>query len=78
MTVTVYSQPACQPCRATKRKLDALGVDYVDIDVTQDPEARDYVLSLGYKSAPVVVAGDWHHSGYVPDALDRIARELPR
>ena len=54
--ITVFSKPACQACKATKKQLDKVGVDYTTIDITEDPEAYEYVQSLGYKSAPVVEA----------------------
>ena len=72
MAVTVYSKPACVQCNATYRALDANGVDYNVIDLTEDAEARDYVMSLGYLQAPVVVAGEDHWGGFRPDRINRI------
>lgn len=42
---------------------------YVAIDITEDSEARDYVLALGYLQAPVVVVGGEHWSGFRPDRI---------
>lgn len=67
--VTIYSQENCYPCKATYRKADALGISYTVVDISQDHDAREYVMSLGYKQTPVVVAGDVHFSGYNPDRL---------
>ena len=39
------------------------------IDISQDPEARDFVMALGYLQAPVVVAGEDHWSGFRPDRI---------
>ena len=68
-TVTVYTKPACVPCKATYRALDKEGIEYDVIDSSMDPEARDYVMALGYLQAPVVVAGDDHWSGFRPDRI---------
>jgi len=73
MTVTVYSKPSCVQCNATYKKLDNLRIDYTVIDISQDAEARDYVMSLGYLQAPVVIAGDNHFSGYRPDLLSALS-----
>lgn len=62
--VIVYSQPNCVQCDSTKRLMDREGIEYTSIDVTQDKEAYDYVVGLGYKQVPVVVAGDEHWSGF--------------
>lgn len=73
-TLTVYTKPACVQCTATFRALDKAGVHYQTVDVTQDGEAHDYVLSLGYLAVPVVhVSPTEHWSGFRPDRLAGIA-----
>ena len=78
MTIDVYTKPACQPCRATKRKLDQLGVEYNE---HQAADHMDMLAPLGHTSAPVVVvtndAGDMveHWAGFVPDKLKGLTRE---
>jgi len=66
-TVTLYTLPDCQQCRATKRKMDQLGINYEAIDLSEDHDAREYVLSLGYSAAPVVDAGGMTWQGYKPE-----------
>lgn len=72
MSVTVYTKPACVQCNATYRALDRAGIDYNIIDITEDTQARDYVMSLGYLQAPVVVAGEAHWSGFRPDRIKEL------
>lgn len=67
--VTLYSKPQCVQCTMTARVLDSKGVDYKTIDMTKDPEALEYVKSLGYLQAPVVVTDSTHWSGFDPVAL---------
>lgn len=69
--ITVYTKPDCQACVATKRHLSLSGVEYAEVDITQDPEARDFVAhTLGYTAAPVVYeAPDVHWAGFRPDRL---------
>ncbi|MEV6219780.1 glutaredoxin domain-containing protein [Nocardia sp. NPDC051833] len=73
MLITVYTRPNCQPCRATKRKLEQLEAAYTLIDVTEYPDALDQIRGLGYLQAPVVVArvGDeeFHWGGFSPDKI---------
>lgn len=75
MTITVYSKPMCVQCDATKRALDKQGVSYEIIDMSVDAEALEYVKSLGYVQAPVVMAGEQHWSGYRPDLIKKVAKE---
>jgi len=67
--VTVYSKPSCVQCNATYRALDKQGIKYQTIDISQDAEALEYVRSLGYSQAPVVVAEQDHWSGFRPDKI---------
>lgn len=68
-TITVYTKPACVQCHATFKALDKNGLDYKIVNIADDTAARDYVMSLGYLQAPVVVAGEQHWSGFRPDAI---------
>lgn len=79
VTVTLYSKPfGCVQCDATKRKFKkeglVEGVDYTDVDVTQDETALAFIKSLGYAQAPVVYVstskGVHHWSGYDVDEID--------
>jgi glutaredoxin-like protein NrdH len=72
-TITVYTKPACVQCNATYRALDKNNLDYNVVDITEDAVARDYVMSLGYLQAPVVVAGEDHWSGFRPDEIKKLA-----
>jgi glutaredoxin-like protein NrdH len=72
-TITVYTKPGCPQCRATVRALQRAGLPHRLVDLTEDPDARDYVLALGYLSAPVVVAGSAHWSGFRPDRISGLA-----
>ena len=71
MTITVYSKPACVQCTATTRALEARGLAYQIIDLTEDDAAMELVTSMGYRQAPVVVAGEAHWAGFRPDMIDR-------
>lgn len=73
MSITVYSKPACVQCTATTRALDAKGLAYQIIDLTEDGAAMELVTSLGYRQAPVVVAGESHWAGFRPDMIGRLA-----
>lgn len=72
-TVTVYTKPSCVQCKMTYKALDKTGVTYDVVDITEDAQARDYVMALGYLQAPVVVAGGDHWSGFRPDRIKALA-----
>jgi glutaredoxin-like protein NrdH len=69
MTITVYTKPACVQCNMTYKALEKAGLDYEVVDISEDTEARDYVMALGYLQAPVVVVDGDHWSGFRPDRI---------
>ena len=74
--LTVYTTgPQCGKCRMTKMMLDSKGVPYVEANITENPDAREYVTEeLGYTVAPVVVVDDDDHwCDLRPDHIERVA-----
>ena len=83
MNVTVYTQPGCQPCKATVRMLTRLGVPFEVLDVRADKAAGEYARSLGFLETPVVVASwggafsdhtqTW--AGFHPELIEALSRK---
>lgn len=74
----MYTKPGCVQCRATARSFEALGIDVVEIDISNDPDAIQKMRDLGYMSAPVVFDGFDHWSGFRPDKIEEaVARRTP-
>lgn len=69
MNVTVYTLPSCMQCEATKKYLSKNSIGFNEVDMSQDLDSLEMVKGLGYASAPVIVAGEQHWSGYRPDRL---------
>lgn len=70
---TVYVKPACVQCDMTKRMLDKLDIQYDTVDITEDAEALEKVLSMGFKSAPVVITDSDAWAGFQPDKINSLA-----
>ena len=64
MSVIVYSKQNCPQCELTKRDMDILGIEYSVVDIEKDTLAMDELISMGFKSAPVVKAEGSFWSGY--------------
>lgn len=74
MTVTLYTQPGCQPCKATYRRLTDKGVEFDVRDVSVSESALEEVRALGYQMTPVVVTESGEHwSGFDPSRIDALA-----
>lgn len=71
--ITVYSTPSCIQCAATTREMDRKGISYDVVDLTKDENAYARVTEMGYRQAPVVVAGEDHWSGFRPDKIQDLS-----
>jgi glutaredoxin-like protein NrdH len=79
MKVVVYSKPSCVQCTATTRAMDAKGISYELVDLTQDNAAMNRVMHMGYRQAPVIIAGDSENlnwAGFQPTMIDRLQAEI--
>ena len=55
-TLTMYSTPWCGYCRRLKSQLAREGIEYAEVDIEQDPQAADFVMSVngGNQTVPTV------------------------
>jgi glutaredoxin-like protein NrdH len=53
--------------------LDKLEIDYDTVDITQDDSALEMVMSMGFKSAPVVITDSDSWAGFQPDKINALA-----
>jgi glutaredoxin-like protein NrdH len=57
----------------TKRFLDKNNIEYDTVDITRDASALELILSMGFKSAPVVITDSDSWAGFQPDKLGNLA-----
>lgn len=75
MHVTIYTKPSCQPCKATKRSLDKLDIDYDTVELDEALAATFKGEGLG--AAPVVevdlgAGAAWRWSGHAPTQIEKL------
>lgn len=70
--VKVYSQPGCRGCTLTKNYLSTKGVEFTEINIREDEEAREYLMAKSLLSLPVVETSEDMWAGHDPDKLDAL------
>lgn len=56
--ITIYSTPACKYCNEAKDFFRANNINYTEIDVASNPEARTEMIELsGQMGVPVIRIG---------------------
>ncbi|WP_217181622.1 glutaredoxin family protein [Streptomyces sp. AC495_CC817] len=62
--ITIYSVPGCAPCLVAKKRLDAEGIPYEDIDLSENPETLDRLkrqFGVPKIQTPLIhYAGEYH------------------
>ncbi len=75
MSVIVYTKPSCVQCHQTKRFLDKSNIEYSTVDITENQEAFDKIVSMGFQAAPVVITGNDSWAGFNPTKLAKLVEE---
>lgn len=70
--ITVYIQPGCPPCVATKRMLQKLGIAFTKVDVSANSDAMALIVGMGFNTTPVVISDDIAWSGFRPDRIQAL------
>lgn len=54
--IKVYYKNNCMQCKMVKRFLNEHGLEYSEINIEEQPEARDYLMNMNLKTVPVTEA----------------------
>ena len=64
--LTIYSKTVCQHCVQAKNYLKSKNVNFREINIEQDAEARDFIIQQGLRTVPqifmdgkIFVEGGW-------------------
>ncbi|PTV70234.1 glutaredoxin domain-containing protein [Agrobacterium pusense] len=72
---TLYTKPGCVQCTALARSMTRAGIDFDIVDISEDREAFDLVVGMGFRQVPVVVAdGIDPFSGFNPAKVEELAQ----
>jgi len=69
--VTLYTAPDCDPCSDARKLLNARGIPFKEVSVTEK-EVNDLVKLSGSASVPVIVVGSATQKGFEESAFHRL------
>ena len=52
--ITVYSKNNCPFCVQAKNMLKMKGIDFAEVKIDEDAEARDFILAQGHRTVPQI------------------------
>lgn len=71
--IVVYSTPTCGHCLNVKKYLQEKGVEYSEINVAEDEQARaEMIEKAGRMAVPVILVDDAVVVGFDKAKLDRL------
>lgn len=56
--LTVYSKNNCPFCEQAKHLLKTNGFEYEEIKIDENPEAREWLVAQGHRTAPQIYLGE--------------------
>jgi len=74
--VVVYSTPACSQCFSTKKLMDKKGVQYREVDLSENIAKLEELRQKGFTQAPIVEVRDDMWSGFRFDKITELADEF--
>jgi glutaredoxin len=72
--LTVYSKNNCSYCVKLKNQLNGWNVEYEEINIEQNAEAKSFVVDQGHRTVPILYNGIEHikHEGLTKNMLQQI------
>ena len=72
--LTVYSKTNCPNCVKLKTQLNSWGIQYEEVNIEKNMDARTFVLDAGHRSVPVLYNGleNINTSGLTKQKLQQI------
>ncbi|BDR58920.1 glutaredoxin-like protein NrdH [Xylocopilactobacillus apicola] len=70
--ITVFSRNNCMQCKMVKRFLSEHGVVFSEINIDEQPAAREELMNEGFMSLPVIKADELTLTGFRPDELRKL------
>ena len=52
--LTMYSKNNCSYCVKLKNQLDSWGVQYEEVNIEQDTNAKNFVVEQGHRTVPIL------------------------
>ena len=62
--VIIYSKNLCGYCTMAKNWLNSKGIEYKEINIEEQPEAREFVISEGHRTMPQIYINGASIGGY--------------
>lgn len=72
MNATIYTTNSCIYCIKAKNYLSGKKIEYVEKNIQEDSSAREELLSMGYRTVPVILLDEEEIVGFNKDKIDKI------
>jgi len=70
--IKVFTSSTCPYCTSVKEYFKEKGIDYEELNVSSDPEARKELMSQGFMGVPVIIIDGEAMVGFDKEKLDEI------
>lgn len=64
MEVKIYTSKTCTYCNQAKEFMKENNIEFEELDVGSNPDARNQLISMGYRGVPVIVVDGEEIQGF--------------
>lgn len=68
----VYSSKFCAACANLKSMLKEKGIDFEEVDITENSNARDEIINAGFRRVPVLLINGLLIAGHEFDKIKEL------
>ena len=76
--ITIYTKTTCPSCVQMKQLLEHKGIEFTEVNIEKDPNARDFLLGEGHRSVPQLYASNKHIDTSVQKLMYMTEDEIKR
>ena len=62
--IKIYTSDTCIQCIKTKEYFQEKGIEYIELNISKNQEARKELIGMGYMSIPLTIINDEHVLGF--------------
>ncbi|SHK17046.1 glutaredoxin family protein [Tepidibacter formicigenes] len=72
--VEIYTSNTCGYCNMAKDYFKEKNIEYIEHNVSEDPDARKKLMKMGYMSVPVIVIEGEEVLGFDRNRIDELLK----
>ena len=70
--VKIYTSNTCKYCNMAMDFLNKNNIDYIEYNISKNPQAMKTLIKMGHMSVPLILVGDEIITGFDKDKIEKL------